>query len=244
MADGWIKIHRKIMDWEWYDNQAMVQIWVHLLLEANYEPKKWHGITIERGQLVTTLDYLSSTTGLSVQQTRTCLDRLASSQQITRKSTNKYTIITICNYDSYQSIEDAEQQTNNNQITNEQQTNNKQITTTKEYKEREEIQNNITPPIIPPKTDGRIGFEFFGTFHNVELRPAEHRKLQMDFGEEETQSAIDDLSCKLMDGTQQSNAHYATLVYWLSNRRKKKSRVDAEPKGRDIIGNDNEFTTD
>jgi hypothetical protein len=67
----------------------------------------------------------------------------------------------------------------------------------------------------------------------------------MDFGEAETQSAIDDLSCKLMDGSTESNAHYATLTYWLANRRKKKLREkESQPKGRDLIGNDDEFTTD
>lgn len=101
-----------------------------------------------------------------------------------------------------------------------------------------------TPPIIPQQ-NGRVGFEFFGTFHNVELKPAELRTLQMEFGEAETQSAIDDLSCKLMDGSTESNAHYATLTYWLANRKKKKLREkESQPKGRDLIGNDDEFITD
>lgn len=94
------------------------------------------------------------------------------------------------------------------------------------------------PPIIPPCNE-RVGFEFFGTFKNVELKPAELRKLQMDFGEDETQSAIDDLSCKLIDGSTESNAHYATLTYWLANRRKKKLREkekDDHYKGDDTIG--------
>ena len=50
------------------------------------------------------------------------------------------------------------------------------------------------------------------------LKPAELRKLQMDFTEERTAKAIEDLSCKLADGTQQSENHYATLTYWLSYR--------------------------
>ena len=87
-----------------------------------------------------------------------------------------------------------------------------------------------TPPIVP-QGGQRVGYEFFGTFHNVELKPMELRKLQMDFGESETQSAIDDLSCKLMDGTTQSQAHYATLTYWLSSRRKMNRQGQQKTKG-------------
>jgi len=68
----------------------------------------------------------------------------------------------------------------------------------------------------------------------------------MNFGEEETQEAIEDLSLKLEDGTQQPSLnHYATLTYWLTQRRKKKLREkEREPRGRDLIGNDDEFITD
>ena len=243
MEETFIKLYRKLLKWRWADDPNTFALWIRLLLLANFEDKGWHNITVKRGQVVTSVAKLAIESGLSKQQTRTCLDRLKDTKEIVMEATNKYTIITICNYDSYQSFECSSQQTNNKQITNEQQTNNKQITTTKERKEREECKE-YPPPLIPP-SDGRVGFEFFGTFKNVELKPSELRKLQMDFGETETQSAIDDLSCKLMDGSTESNAHYATLTYWLANRRKKKLREkESQPKGRDLIGNDDEFITD
>jgi len=76
--------------------------------------------------------------------------------------------------------------------------------------------NDNNPPIIPPP----VGFEIFGSFGNVMLKAAEYRKLQMDYGAERADKAIEDLSCKLADGTQQSTNHYATLTYWLSFRQK------------------------
>jgi len=119
-----------------------------------------------------------------------------------------------------------------------------QVYKDKKYISKEDKKKEEIPPYIPPY-DGRVGFEFFGTFRNVELKPAELRTLQMEFGDAETQSAIEDLSCKLMDGSTESNAHYATLTYWLANRRKKKLREkESTPKGRDLIGNDDEFTSD
>lgn len=141
--EGWIKLHKKLLEWEWYDDINVKCLFLHILLTANYEQKKWHGITIERGQLVTSVNSLVSQLQLSAMQIRTALDKLKSTNEITIKTTNKFTLITICNYVKYQCFESAEQQTkqqtNNNQITNEQQTNNNNIRN-KEYKN---IRNNI-----------------------------------------------------------------------------------------------------
>ena len=142
MENGWIKIHRKLMEWEWYGEPNMVTMWIHLLLSANHKPKQWHGKIIERGQLVTSLESLANSCGLSFQQTRTCLDRLVNGNQIIKESTNKYTLITICKYEDYQGIEELQQQTNNNPITNNQQTNNNPITTTEEVEDNNNINNN------------------------------------------------------------------------------------------------------
>lgn len=137
MANGFITLHRKMLEWEWADDPYMVCLWVHLLLLANHEGKKWHGMAIERGQLITDLRTLAKRTGLSIQQVRTRLDRLVESDCINKQITNKYTLITICNYGKYQDV----QQINNKQITNKQQTNNKQIT--HNNNDNKEINNNF-----------------------------------------------------------------------------------------------------
>ena len=131
---SWIKVYRKFSEWEWHDVPNMVSVWVHLLILANYEDKQWHGITIERGQIVIGIESFSKTVGITVRELRTCIERLCSSNMITKKSTNKYTIITICNYDKYQSCDDVFGQTNDKQTTIEKQSVGNQVTTTKEYK--------------------------------------------------------------------------------------------------------------
>ena len=131
---SWIKIYRKFSEWEWHDVPNMVSVWVHLLILANFEDKQWHDTIIERGQIVIGLESFSKTIGITVQELRTCIKRLCNSNMITTKSTNKYTIITICNYDKYQSCEDVSWQTSNKQTTTETQSSNTQSTTPKEYK--------------------------------------------------------------------------------------------------------------
>lgn len=128
-SQGFITLDRKLQEWQWYDDSMMVHLWIHLLLSANHEDKKWHGIEIKRGQLVTSLTSISESTGMSVQNIRTRLARLEEGGCIVSKSTNKFRIITITKYDSYQSQEVVRQQATNKQLTGNQQTTNKQLTT-------------------------------------------------------------------------------------------------------------------
>ena len=137
---GWIKIHRKITDWEWYSDHNCARLFFHLMLRANFKDKKWQGVTVQRGQFVTSREHLSKEVGLSEQQIRTCLKKLESTGEITVKSTNKFTLITVENYTLYQ--DDIEE--SNQQITNKQPTNNQQITTTKERKERKNEKNSYS----------------------------------------------------------------------------------------------------
>ena len=140
---GYIKLFRKFTDWEWYNNINVKIVFLHLLLIANHKEKQWRGIKIDKGQVLTSLEHLSKEVGLTVQQTRTALTKLKSTYEITSKSTNKYTLITLVNWGKYQL--DKEKITNEitNNVTNEQQTNNKQITTNKNEK-NDNNDNNIT----------------------------------------------------------------------------------------------------
>ena len=135
---GYIKTFRKMLDWEWYKDIPVRILFEHCLLKANFKPKKWQGIIIEVGSFVTSFDNLAFETGLTVQQVRTALNKLKSTGEVTSKSTSRYSIITIKNWNDYQESNTQD----NKQITNNQQTNNKQITTTKESKERKECKES------------------------------------------------------------------------------------------------------
>ena len=56
---GFVKIDRKITEWEWYKVVNTRALFEHLIYIANYEDKKWQGITIQRGQVVTSIKSLS-----------------------------------------------------------------------------------------------------------------------------------------------------------------------------------------
>jgi hypothetical protein len=156
MTNGWIKLHRKITEWEWYKDLSTSKLFIHLVIMANHEDKNWKGVEVKRGQLITGRKVLAEETGLSEQQIRTSLTKLKSTSEITINSTNKYTIVTICEYETYQLINnDINQQVN--QQPNQQSTNNQPQTRIIRSKE----DNNIPP--LPPK--GEIVYsEDFETF--------------------------------------------------------------------------------
>lgn len=127
--EGWIKLHRKLMEWEWFDNSEMVHLLIYFLLKANHKANMWRGVEVLPGQFITTLPDIKKDTGISVQSVRTCLDRLKSTGVITDRSTNKFRVITICKYDSYQDsnneINSQINMQNNIQLTDKQQTTNR-----------------------------------------------------------------------------------------------------------------------
>ena len=123
---GWISLHRKTIEWEWYTDANTVRLFIHCLLKANHIEKNWRGITINRGQFLTSIESLSKELRLSNQKIRTAINKLKSTNEITVKTTSKYSIISIACYDSYQDYNNRD----NKPATNQQQTNNKQITTT------------------------------------------------------------------------------------------------------------------
>lgn len=231
MIDRWIKTYEKLLKWEWYGDPLMVATLIHLLLKANWKDKKWRGVDVKRGQLITSRTRLAEEIGLTERQLRTCLERMQETGEIACETTNRYTIITICNYDIYQDKTEAqrpaerpaESQTNDQQTTNKRPTGSQQTTTPIEYIESIEGQDpkNIYNP-LPHARAREIGIEAFGSFSNVFLYPGEHRALVETYGQVPTDKAVDDLSCKIAEGDDQainSRNHYATLDRWLRYQR-------------------------
>lgn len=119
--EGYLILYRSFLTWEWYSTPVVKDVFLHCLFKANYKDQNWKGQIIKKGQFVTSLDHLSKELGLSVQQIRTSLIKLEKTQNITRTSTSRNTIITVVNWHKFHKL----QQTNNKQITNKQQQLNK-----------------------------------------------------------------------------------------------------------------------
>lgn len=132
---GYVLLHRKMMEWGWYKDSQTVHLFLHLLFKASWKKSEWKGIPINRGEIIVGRKTLHFETGISEQSIRTILTRLKSTNELTIKSTSRFSVITICNYESYQNVKNEINQQTNQQT-------NQQSTTSKELKNIKENKNN------------------------------------------------------------------------------------------------------
>ena len=123
---GFITLQRQMLQWEWYTDINVRGLFNHILLMANHTDKNYRGTLIKRGTFVTGLDVLAKENGLSVQQIRTCLNKLKSTNEITIKTSSKGSVIQVVKYNDYQ----ASTNKVTSKATGQQQTSNKRTTST------------------------------------------------------------------------------------------------------------------
>lgn len=156
MADnnGWIKLHRKLLDNPVVmKDQDHLAVWVYLLLNASHAeyPVLFGGkkIVLQPGQLITGRKSISEKTKVNESKVTRILKTLEIEHQIEQQTSNKNRLVTIENWDLYQTGEQQnEQQVNNNRTTTEQQVNtNKKIKNVKKVKECKEIIYSDVPEL-------------------------------------------------------------------------------------------------
>ena len=106
LENGYIKLHRSIVKWEWWSNRNTRDLFIYLLLAANIYDSRFEGHVIKRGSLVCSLPKLSAESGLTIQEVRTAIKHLKSTGELTVTKTPKFSIITINNYDKFQDLTD------------------------------------------------------------------------------------------------------------------------------------------
>ena len=105
-SSGYVKLFRKMVDWEWYGDPNTKAVFLHLLLTANYKRTRFRGVTLKPGQTVIGRKSLAETLGMSERNVRTALNHLKATNEIATKATNKFTVVTIVNWESYQYFDD------------------------------------------------------------------------------------------------------------------------------------------
>ena len=160
---NYIKIDRKILEWEWYKNLNTCRLFFHMLLKANWKDGRFEGKDIPRGSFVSSINALSEETGLTQREVRTAISHLKMTGELTSKSFNRYSIFTIQNYCLYQmsDTQNDRQSTDNRQAIDRQATDKRHsndIPTTaieevkndsKEEVKQENMEECITPPLPP-----------------------------------------------------------------------------------------------
>lgn len=166
---GWIKLHRKFLDWEWYSDINTKIVFLDFLLKANIKDTKYMGRIIPKGSLVVKINDLANCLGLTENEIRTAIKHLKLTKEIETKSTNKFTIVSVVNYNVYQDFKEDEAQTKHEQITIKSQTINKLLTSLEEEEKNKRIEEdkrdivNVAVDGLSPthKTDYGKYLEFY-----------------------------------------------------------------------------------
>ena len=155
--NGWIKLHKSIMDhWLWGD-PVVIKAWLDLLLSVNYMDKKvlFNGrlITVKKGQIITSIRKLTERWGCTRRKANNIITMFAADGMIELKRDKGGTLLTIVNYSIYQDVRDTDSTTESTtQDTTQgttQSTQHKNIKNYKEYKNNKEGKSRaFTAPSI------------------------------------------------------------------------------------------------
>jgi len=106
MNDGWVKLHRSVLDSDWLRQHNAWILWTYILLKASHKRYKTFlrntEIVLEPGMLVFSIRTAAEDTGLTPRKVRTALDLLAKAENLTQQVTHCGTVITIRNWREYQ----------------------------------------------------------------------------------------------------------------------------------------------
>lgn len=203
MKEGWIKLHRKLLDSPVFSNPKLLKVWVWCLLKASHEPYEviigLQTVGISRGQFVFGLNKASSELDIPIRSLRDYLNALKRNGMVAIKTTNKYSVLTVENYDFYQDCS-----TKNGELTANKPQTNRNI--------QEEKENNKKP---------------YGEFQNVRLTDIELGKLKEKFPQD-YKDRIEKLSAYKRSKGKRYKSDYATILNWARMEEHKDGKKGAE----------------
>lgn len=90
------------------------RLFIHMILKANWKDGSFRGTTVPRGSFVSSISKLAEETNLTNDEVRTAISHLVRTGEITKQSTNKFTLFTVSKYELYQ--DNPNQTANQDQI--------------------------------------------------------------------------------------------------------------------------------
>ncbi len=160
--EGWIRLHRKILDNPIVCKDSdTIAIWLYLLLNATYQeiPATFKGkkIILKKGQLITGIISISEKLVINKNKVQRTLKCFESDKQIEQQTSNKNRLITILNWEMYQS----DDKQNDKQMINKWETNDKQSDNKQEYNKKEKNKEVVIVEEDVCKNDFREIVKFY-----------------------------------------------------------------------------------
>lgn len=135
--NGYMKLFRKISEWEWYDDPVTFKVFLHFLITARWQDGSWHGIEIKRGEVLESLPSIALKNGLTVRNVRTAIQHLIDTNSVTIRKVGRCHIYKVSEYEKYQMRQDFRQE-DDREVTENRQEDDREVTAHKERKESKE----------------------------------------------------------------------------------------------------------
>ena len=217
--NGYMKLFRKISEWEWYDDPVTFKVFLHFLITARWQDGSWHGIEIKRGEVLESLPSIAQKNGLTVQNVRTAIQHLLNTNSITIRKSGRCHVYRVSEYEKYQGQPDYKQESNR-EVTENQQKGNREVTAHKESKESKESKEGKKERVLRESKDSLSQSDQIahGMEANVEAIPltdgTEWRPTVSEYDE----------YCRLYPSVDVFDSFRRMRAWSLSNPTKKKTR--------------------
>lgn len=217
--NDFIKLHRSILQWEWWDNHNTTRLFLYCLVKANWKDDSWQGIEVPRGSFITSYEKLANETGLTLKQIRVALNNLKRTSEVAHKGHSNYSVITINNYDLYQS-KGIQTDTLG---ANEGQTEGKQRATSKNIRSKEEknIKNIEEVVSTPTPTKTKYG-------EVVTMTDEEYNKLVDRYGQRKADDYIETVDLYCMSKSKTYKSYYAAVMNFIKGDEKRNTEKQGE----------------
>lgn len=222
--EGWIKLHRKILDNAIFDNADLLKVWIWCLLKATHEDYTQmvglQTVELTKGQFITGRFKGAEELKLNPSTFYKYLKVLEKLNMIVLNSNNKMTVVTVANWGKYQLDENETCQQNNNNVTTKEQ----QSNTNKNIKNNKNI-NNIysTFDSYSENSDLRQALRDYSQMRNKIKAPLTERAVTLLLNKLDALASTDDLKIKLLEQAIMSNWK---SVYPLKEEKQQKPKTN------------------
>ena len=144
MQGDWIKLHRKSIDSQVFSDEWLWRLWCWCLMRANWKASWFKAQRIEPGEFATGRKAAADSLGVTESKLYRGLKRLEQMGMIVVKANSNFTVVSLCNWGTYQNSEQAERTTDEQRMNNQRTTSEQPANTIEEgknLKEREEGKN-------------------------------------------------------------------------------------------------------
>lgn len=217
--NGYIKLHRQLIESPVFQNEKLLKVWIWCLLKASHTPHEeiigHQIIQLEAGQFVFGSIKSADALGLPRSTFNRCMNSLQKFKMLDIKTNNKFSVATIENWGKFQAVPLAIGQADGQQTDNKRTANGQQTDTNKNDKNDKKEKNVKYNNILRHK---------YGEYDNVLLTDAELEKLKTEFPLD-YEERIERLSSYIASTGRRYKSHYATIRNWAKRETPKKGNT-------------------